>query len=150
MAHELGMTKIIVGVDGSEASLEALRKARYLAEPLNAQIEAVGCWEFPRMYDGYLMMGIGGFKESAEKVLNQAVTSVFGSATPNNVKINLVQGNPKTALVKTSKNADLLIVGRRGHGGLGGLLIGSVSSSCIAHAKCPVLVVHAPEDGEND
>ncbi|GAA1499097.1 universal stress protein [Paeniglutamicibacter kerguelensis] len=56
------MTKIIVGVDGSEASLEALRKASYLAEPLNAQIEAVGCWEFPRMYDGYLMMGIGGLQ----------------------------------------------------------------------------------------
>lgn len=144
------MTKIIVGVDGSEASLEALRKARYLAEPLNAQIEAVGCWEFPRMYDGYLMTDIGGgIRENAAKVLNQAVTTVFGAATPTNVKINLIQGDPKSALIKASQNADLLMVGRRGHGGFRGLLIGSVSSACVAHAKCPVMVVHAPEDGEH-
>lgn len=146
MAQGSGTTKIVVGVDGSEASLEALRTAQYLGAPLNAQIEAMGCWEHPRMYDGYVMMGIEGFRESAEKVVTHAVTSVFGSDLPSNVRISLVEGDPKNVLVKASKDADFLILGRRGHGKLGKLLIGSVSSSCIARAKCPVLVVHAPED----
>lgn len=138
-----------MGVDGSEASLEALQQARYLARSLDARIEVIGCWENPRMYDGYVLMGVERFRESAEKVVTQAVKSVFGSDAPPGVMISLVQGDPKSSLVKASRNADFLIVGRRGHGGLGKLLIGSVSASCIAHAKCPVLVVHSQHDGEN-
>ncbi|EMQ97412.1 universal stress protein [Paeniglutamicibacter gangotriensis] len=149
MGRTSGTPTIVVGVDGSDASLEALRQARYLATSLNARIEAIGCWENPRMYDGYVVMGIDGFRESAEKVVTQAVRSVFGPETPPNLQISLVQGNPKTSLVKASRNADFLIVGRRGHGKMGQLLIGSVSASCIAHAKCPVLVVHTPQDDES-
>jgi nucleotide-binding universal stress UspA family protein len=50
-------------------------------------------------------------------------------------------------LIEESKAADMLVLGRRGHGGFGGLLLGSVSSACVAHAHCPVLVVHSPEHG---
>lgn len=97
------------------------------------------------MYDSYLLAGIEGFKESAANLLNQAVSSVFGTDTPSNVTVSLVQGDPRSALIKAGRNADLLIVGRRGHGRLAGLLIGSVSSYCIAHATCPVLVAHTPD-----
>ncbi|WP_411733779.1 universal stress protein [Paeniglutamicibacter sp.] len=96
-----------------------------------------------------MLIGIEGFRESAAKVVTQAARSVFGSDTPPNLKISLVQGNPKSSLVKASGNTDYLIVGRRGHGNMGKLLIGSISASCIAHAKCPVLVVHTPEDRES-
>ncbi|WP_139005471.1 universal stress protein [Arthrobacter crystallopoietes] len=150
MAHESAITKIVVGVDGSDASLEALRQAQELADPFNAQIEAIACWEFPQMYDGYVLVGIEGFQESAAKILNQSVERVYGPETPRNVKTSLVQGNPKSSLIKASENADMLIVGRRGRGAFSGLHLGSVSSACIAHAKCPVLVVHAPETGTKD
>jgi nucleotide-binding universal stress UspA family protein len=103
MARGPGLTKIIVGVDGSDASLEALRQAQDLAEPFNAQIEAIACWEFPQMYDGYVLVGIEGFQESAAKILNQSVERVYGPETPRNVKTSLVQGNPKSSLIKASE-----------------------------------------------
>ena len=61
------------------------------------------------------------------------------------MEIRLVQGHPRSTLIEESKSADMLVLGRRGHGGFGGLLLGSVSSACVAHAHCPVLVVHGPE-----
>lgn len=147
MAFGPGTRKIIVGVDGSAASVEALRQAQVLADPMNAEIEAIACWEFPQMYDGYVIMGIEGFEESARKTLDEAVMAAFGPESPANVRTRLVQGEPKSSLIEASKKADMLIVGRRGRGTFGGLHLGSVSSSSIAHAKCPVLVVHAPESG---
>ncbi|GAA5229122.1 universal stress protein [Paeniglutamicibacter antarcticus] len=146
MGHGSGIAKIIVGVDGSEASIEALKQAKSLSGPLGAEIEAMGCWDYPRMYDRYLMMDIGGFKESAEKVLDEAVTRAVGPESFDSVRITLVQGDPRSALIEASKNADMLIVGRRGMGGLKGLLVGSVSSAAIAQSECPVLVVRAPEE----
>lgn len=146
MAAESGFTKIIVGVDGSEASVEALRQAQVLAGPMNADVEAIACWEFPQMYDGYVIMGIDGFEENARKTLEEAVSRAFGPQTPDNVRTRLIQGEPKSSLMEAGKTADMLVVGRRGRGGFGGLLLGSVSSSLIAQATCPVLVVHAPQD----
>lgn len=134
--------KIVVGVDGSGPSVEALRQAQRLAEPLGAELEAVACWEYPNMYDSYVAIGIGGFKERAEELLQEAVTMAFGNERPRNLHTRLVEGFARSVLIDASRDADLLVVGRRGHGGFTGLLLGSVSSACIAHALCPVLVVH--------
>lgn len=136
---------IVVGVDGSEASVEALRQAQHLAGPLQGQVEATACWQYPQLYDGYVAMGIDEFEEGARQILEESVTKAFGPDKPANVNTRLVQGDARRALIEASKDADMLVVGRRGHGGFGGLLIGSVSSACVAHAHCPVLVVHAPE-----
>jgi nucleotide-binding universal stress UspA family protein len=141
MARLQDAFKIVVGVDGSEASVEALQLAQRFAVPLGAEIEAVACWEYPNMYDSYVAVGIGGFKERAEELLQKAVTIAFGAERPRNVRTRLVEGFARSVLVHASKEADLLVVGRRGHGGFAGLLLGSVSSACVAHAHCPVLVV---------
>lgn len=141
------IARIVVGVDGSEASVEALRQAQRLATPLGAKVQAVACWEYPQMYTGYVMMGIEGFEEGARKVLDEAVAQAFGAETPANVTSTLIRSHPREALIDASREADMIVVGRRGHGGFGGLLLGSVSSAIVAHAHCPVLVVHTPEDG---
>jgi nucleotide-binding universal stress UspA family protein len=141
MAGTEGPMKIVVGVDGSGPSVEALRQAQRLAEPLGAELEAVGCWEYPNMYDTYVAIGIGGFRERAEELLQEAVTMAFGAEPPRNLRTRLVEGFARSVLVEASKDADLLVVGRRGRGGFAGLLLGSVSSACVAHAHCPVLVV---------
>ena len=52
----------------------------------------------------------------------------------------IVEGHPAPVLVETSKDADLLVVGSRGHGEFVGMLIGSVSAYCVTNAHCPVLV----------
>lgn len=137
---------IIVGVDGSEASVEALRQAQGLALPRSAKVVALSCWDYPQVYDGYVAVGIDGFDVRAGQILNEAVAKALGPETPDNVETRLVQGHPRSTLIEESKSADMLVLGRRGHGGFGGLLLGSVSSACVAHAHCPVLVVHAPEE----
>ncbi|MEO5314446.1 universal stress protein [Pseudarthrobacter sp. CC12] len=141
------IARIVVGVDGSEASVEALRQAQRMAMPLGAKVQALACWEYPQMYSGYVMMGVEGFEEGARKVLDDAVEQAFGGETPANVTSTLVRSHPREALIDASREADMVVVGRRGHGGFGGLLLGSVSSAIVAHAHCPVLVVHTPETG---
>ncbi|WP_314323680.1 universal stress protein [Paenarthrobacter ilicis] len=137
--------RIVVGVDGSEASIQALRDAQRLAVPLGATVEAIAYWDFPRVYDGYVAVGINGFEEAAGKVLKESIEKAFGVDVPDNVRSHLEQGHPRQGLINASRGAGMVVVGRRGHGGFGGLLLGSVSSACVAHAHCPVLVVHTPE-----
>jgi nucleotide-binding universal stress UspA family protein len=59
------------------------------------------------------------------------------------VETSVSEGEPAAALVEAPANADLLVVGSRGHGELAGILLGSVSEYCAAHADCPVVVVRA-------
>jgi nucleotide-binding universal stress UspA family protein len=137
-------SRIIVGVDGSEASVAALRVARALAEPLDAPVEAWACWDVPAGYGVYLAVGIEGFKYAAEQILGQAIQDAFGQHPPA-VHSRIVRGKPGPVLLDASRTASLLIVGRRGHGSF---VLGSVSSSLVSHAHCPVLVVHAAESGD--
>jgi nucleotide-binding universal stress UspA family protein len=70
-------------------------------------------------------------------------------ALPNSdVKIEqrVIQGAPAAVLVEESQDADLLIVGSRGHGGFAQLLLGSVSQQCAHHSECPVVIVHAKRE----
>lgn len=145
MSEAAGTRTILVGVDGSEASVEALRQAASLAGPLQARVVAIACWDIPPVYDGYVAMGIDDFDVRAGEILQEAVTKAFGDSRPENLETRLVQGNPRRVLIEESRNAAMLVLGRRGHGGFGGLLLGSVSSALVAHAHCPVLVVHSPE-----
>ena len=145
MTEAWDIRTIVVGVDGSEASVEALRQAQILAVPLSATLVALASWDVPPVYDGYVAMGIDDFDVRAGQILQETVAKAFGQETPANVEPRLVQGHPRYTLIEASRDADMVVVGRRGHGGFGGLLIGSVSSALVAHAHCPVLVVHTPE-----
>jgi nucleotide-binding universal stress UspA family protein len=58
------------------------------------------------------------------------------------------EGHPTAVLLDAAQGADLLVLGRRGHGGAVSALLGSVSHHCIQHAECPVVVV--PPNPEAD
>ncbi|WP_258802315.1 universal stress protein [Pseudarthrobacter sp. NS4] len=138
--------KIIAGVDGSDASVAALRTAHRLAGPLEASVEVWACWDVPPGFGLYLAVGIEGFEYAAKQVLEQALADVFGQDRPENVQPRLVRGKAGPQLIEGSRTASLLVVGRRGHAGF---VPGSVSAACVSHAYCPVLVVPAPqEDGD--
>lgn len=137
--------KMIVGVDGSEASIEALRMGNRLAQALGMHLEAWGCWEYPAGYEGYRARGVESFGHETEENLEQALTEAFGPNRPRNVTAKLIHGSARAALIEGSRDAAMVVVGSRGHGGFTGLLIGSVSPACVAHAHCPVLVVHSPK-----
>lgn len=135
--------KIVVGMDGSEPSKCALRWALKQAALSGSAVHAVTSWEFPAFYtwEGGPMPP-DDFAESARKSLDDAVDEVeheMSPATP--VQRDLAHGHAAQALIDASADADLLVVGSRGHGSFYGALLGSVSQRCAAHAKCPVVIV---------
>ncbi|KRE80423.1 universal stress protein [Arthrobacter sp. Soil762] len=140
---------IIVGVDGSAASIEALRQATRLAVVLGTHVQAWACWDFPAGFEAFDGMGTEGFTHEAAESLQHALAEAFGPEVPRNVTTRLVRGAPRPSLIDASKNASLLVVGRRGRGGFRELLLGSVTTACVAHAHCPVLVVPPLDPGRN-
>ncbi|MHA7142130.1 MULTISPECIES: universal stress protein [unclassified Arthrobacter] len=137
---------VVVGVDGSEPSILALRLAAKLAPALGAEVHAVACWDYPRMYEEYLLPDMTIFGKGAQKRLDEAIHEAFGDETPPGFTSTIIRGHPSTVLVEAAARAQMLVVGRRGHGGLRGLHLGSVSNACVARAVCPVVVVH--DDGK--
>jgi nucleotide-binding universal stress UspA family protein len=140
--------RIIVGVDGSAPSVSALRWAVRQAEMTGGTIDAVIAWEFPLVASGFGWAPNKAFADTcycevATKTLNTAVGDVN---PPPSVVVNQVvlEGNPAQVLLDVAKDADLLVVGNRGHGAFVDALIGSVSVRCLHHAACPVVIVRTP------
>jgi nucleotide-binding universal stress UspA family protein len=130
-----------------------LRWAACLAVPLNAEIDAVTAWAYPASYG----MGGGALAEwdpaeDAAQILADALTAAFGDHRPAGIRAVVCEGHPAQVLSHACNGAEILVVGSRGHGGFGGLLLGSVSAYCTAHAPCPVLVTRttpaAPEESD--
>jgi nucleotide-binding universal stress UspA family protein len=139
--------RIVVGVDGSRPSIAALEWAVRQAKLTESSVDAVMGWEFP-VVPGAFGWTVApsddtDYDELAVKALNEAMSQV---STPPGVIINqlAVQGNAATVLLDAAKDADLLVVGNRGHGAFADALIGSVSVRCLHHATCPVVIVRTP------
>jgi nucleotide-binding universal stress UspA family protein len=135
--------KIVVGVDGSPASKIALRWAVRQAQLTASVVEAVTAWEYPEL----LAPPPADFnpEELARRVLDTAIEEVVGAMPSVEVRRVVTEKHPAPALVDASKGASLLVVGTRGHGEFEGVLIGSVSLHCVAHADCPVVILRSPE-----
>ncbi len=134
--------RIVVGVDGSEPSMSALKWAVRMTAVTGASIDALIAWQAPPNYGWGYVDANWRPDQDAEKVLTQTVDAVFGPDRPSGMRLIVAHGNPAKVLLDHSANAQMLVVGSRGHGGFVGLLLGSVSASCAEHARCPVLVVH--------
>jgi nucleotide-binding universal stress UspA family protein len=132
---------VVVGVDGSAWSAKALRTGARIAAAVGAPLEAITCWDVAPVYAGYGTYDAEYFHTKARETLDGAVAEAFGDDPPAGLARRLVRGHPAEELVEASRGAQLLVVGRRGTGGFGALLLGSVSSACVVHAHCPVLVV---------
>ena len=140
------MSKIVVGVDGSPGSIAALRWAHAEAALRGAALEAVAVWQYPMMTT---MPAFGAMpdvtnlsKQTEEHLLEILRDNHIESTTEVAVSVSIAEGTPASALTNAAGDADLLVVGSRGHGGFAGLLLGSVSHQCTMHAPCPVVVVH--------
>ncbi|WP_159622528.1 universal stress protein [Ruania rhizosphaerae] len=140
--------RIVVGVDGSRASHEALRQGARLARELGYDVEAIAVWASTPVTLGGVYLDLQWDPaEDASRALDTAVGAVFPAGRPAWCKLTLREGRPAEELVEAARGAAMLVVGRRGHGsGLAALLLGSVSSACVSHAHCPVLVV--PAEGQ--
>ncbi|MEX5293849.1 universal stress protein [Kocuria sp. CPCC 205268] len=132
---------IVVGVDGSPQSVAALRWAARLAPAYGAVVKVVGAWENPPEYVNFVHFKDDHFDELARQRVDRAVQEAFGEDVPAGLSTVVEFGHPSKVLMHHCEGATLLVVGRRGHGGFKGLLMGSTSSACVAHAPCPVLVL---------
>jgi nucleotide-binding universal stress UspA family protein len=134
--------KIVVGLDGSQRSIAALRRAAELAQALGARIELVAVWQYPSIAGGGYPVDAVLFESWARDSITEAKGQVWGAAPPEGLTALVRSGSPARILIEESRGADMLVVGSRGHGGFAGLMLGSVSMAVAEHAKCPVLVVH--------
>jgi nucleotide-binding universal stress UspA family protein len=148
---------IVVGVDGSPASIEALHWALRQATATGAAVQAICAWDSPSMAALTPAAGIPPVVhqpvvdetalESEQRRLDEVIESEIGSsASPREVSVaaKVVEGHPAHVLVQAADGAELLVVGKSGHGAFLGMLLGSVGRDVTAYAPCPVVVVPAP------
>lgn len=142
------MAKIVVGVDTSDAARRALQWALEEAKLRGATLEAVHVWQLPVFAAtplGSFPVDTGDFEADAQKVFDELLDAVEEQAPGVDVERTFVAGHPASKLVELAADADLLVVGTRGHGGFAGLLLGSTSQQVTHHAPCPVVIVPGDE-----
>jgi nucleotide-binding universal stress UspA family protein len=143
------MRRIVVGVDGSSTSREALAWAVREARTNGGRVEAVHAWNVPAPamypYGAIAIEHDETYAKRSRDILDQVVDGTDTRGLEEPVERIVAQGGPAQVLLEVAKGADLLVVGSRGLGGFTGLLLGSVGSQCVHHAHCPVLVVRPRE-----
>jgi len=140
-----GEGRIVVGVDGSPPSLEALRWGAHFAAIFGARLELVTAWEYPPSYGWAAVAPEWNPAQDMEKVLEDSVRAIFGDEPPAGMELQVREGGTAKVLLDACKGAVMLVVGSRGHGGFAGLLLGSVSANVAEHASCPVLIIHGDQ-----
>jgi nucleotide-binding universal stress UspA family protein len=128
---------IVVGVDGSDTSLLALGFAVERAAQRDVPLRVLRVWE-PTGGDD----ADPDAATTAELAALRAPLARWREAFPNvEIAAEVVPGRPAAVLVAASQDAQLVVVGSRGRGGLRGMLLGSVGQQLIQHARCPVAIL---------
>jgi nucleotide-binding universal stress UspA family protein len=140
-----GERRIVVGVDGSRHSQNALLWAAHFATIFGAQLDVVGAWEYPQSFGWAAIAPEWDPAKDTEKVLEDTVRAAIGDRRPAGMQLLIREGGAAKVLLDASAGATILVVGSRGHGGFAGLLLGSVSANVAEHARCPVFIVHGDE-----
>jgi nucleotide-binding universal stress UspA family protein len=143
------METVVVGYDGSPSSKAALRIAAREAKLRQATLKIASAWEVPAMVFGaesalappVVVEATDDLRVAAETALDEARRLALAEAPGVEIDHVVLHGPAGDSLVEASEDADLLVVGSRGLGGLRELLLGSVSRHVAHHAHCPVLVV---------
>ncbi|WP_017591518.1 universal stress protein [Nocardiopsis potens] len=142
--------RIVVGLDGSEQSVGALRFAMAEAARLGAAVTAVRAWRLVPRLDP--MPSDGAAVAEAHNAMSQKVSEDMrrtveeartGETADVDVEVETVEGQPAHTLITAGGGADMLVVGSRGRGGFAGLLLGSVSQTVLHHSEVPVVVVRS-------
>jgi nucleotide-binding universal stress UspA family protein len=131
---------IVLGYDGSEGANRAVDLASHVARQNNARILVVNAYELGSPdTDGYKW---GRLRDEAQDVAQEAVSRLQAAGVEAEPEV--LDGPAETALLQVaeSHDADLIVVGRRGHGLIAELLLGSTSEYVVRRAKVPVLVAH--------
>ena len=139
------MNKIVVGTDGSTVADAALDWAYDEAKRWGADLYVLHAWSYPYGYGGARVSVEEPpelVKLDAAKVLERSCTSLRARKGADvHLHPVMAAGTPARTLMEEGKDADLIVVGSRGHGGFVSLLLGSTADQVAQHAPCPVVVV---------
>lgn len=151
------MSRIVVGVDGSEESRRALDWAVAEARLRQVPLEVVYAYEYTPAWQLYGYEGVSvaqmdaiaaedeeaqqRAREQAQSLLDGMLADLGDVGGVDVTSAPVTDRRPASALVNLSEGADMLVVGSRGRGGFSGLLLGSVSQQAATHATCPVVII---------
>ena len=147
------MDTIVVGVDGSACAHAALEFAASEAALRGARLRIVCAWDIPpAMYAGGFAPGfdqetLDAFRDNAETIVRTELAEAKRLQPSIEVEARTSEGQAAEVLLEAARDASLIVVGTRGHGGFASLLLGSVSQQVVHHAPCPVLVIREPPAG---
>ncbi|NIY62389.1 universal stress protein [Streptomyces malaysiensis] len=138
--------RIVVGVDGSDSSKQALRWSVRQAELTSGTVEALTAWTLPQFHGALGWLPPSSSDEAAVRArdhsdLAHMVEEAVGEPPPVEVRAEARYGTAADVLLKAVHGASKIVVGSRGLGGFSGLLPGSVAQHCVQQAVCPVVVV---------
>lgn len=133
---------IVVGVDGSAGSRDAVRWAAEQARLTGAELRAVATWRWPN----YVTRIPPGADPGADTLstLQEVIAEIRTSFPDVPVSEHVVEGPGGPALLSQATDAALLVVGARGRAAYPGMLLGSVAEYCVRNGPCPVVVVRVP------
>jgi nucleotide-binding universal stress UspA family protein len=154
------MGRIVVGVDGSDGSRDALRWAAEQAALRGSTLEVVYTYEVepatttiaydetmsPEVWQRAREDVVARDRQASDRAQALLASMVEGLDDVAVETLALEGRHPALTLVERSKGAELLVVGSRGRGGFKRLLLGSVSQQCAQHAECPVVIIRSVSD----
>jgi nucleotide-binding universal stress UspA family protein len=139
--------RIVVGIDGSQASLTALRFAADAAALRGSVLHAVHTWIAPYQATSVWsppLLAIDQTRDAAVATLRDSLSAALGDGHHLRIEHSVIEGPAGPTLVEAADDADLLVVGSRGRGGWKALLLGSVSMHCVVNAPGPVVIAREP------
>jgi nucleotide-binding universal stress UspA family protein len=143
---------VVVGADGSACSLSAVRVAASAAVDRGRPLRIVHAFIWPSLHVAVGPAVDGppdtGLRAHAERILAEAVVEAEKAAPGVHATTAVVDGEAAVVLLRESRHGVLLVIGDRGLGGFGSLMLGSVALHTTAHAACPVLVVRGQQRTE--
>jgi nucleotide-binding universal stress UspA family protein len=153
------ITRILVPVDFSSGAREAVRYARFLAEPFGAQLDLLHVWEPSPYITPSEIIWLSSSEDQDEfatrmrrdltEKLETFAKEELGSS--EGLGMYVEAGYPSHSILEwlESKSYDLAVLGTHGRTGLPHLLMGSVAERIVRTAPCPVLTVRVPKDGQD-
>ena len=138
------MSVIVVGVDGSAESVAALRYALREAQACGATVRLVNAWHVPSLaYQAAVLPESfsSDLREEGAATLEEALAECADLLDAVPLQRVVREGEPGHVLVAEAEAATQLVLGTHGRGGIGELVLGSVSHYCCRHANCPVTVI---------
>jgi nucleotide-binding universal stress UspA family protein len=137
-----GRPVVVVGVDGSTGSRDAVRWAAGYARRADAELRVVSSWRWPN----YLTRVPPGIDLDADtrRTVREVAAEVGAEFPGVPITEHVVEGPAGPALLSQAADASLLVVGAQGRAAFPGMLLGSVAEYCVRNGPCPVVVVRVP------